>query len=445
MGHQRRVLVVAVLSRLAVLVLSAVFHAAFDSYDTSSTVPQPTRTQQLFGGLAHWDGVFMLEIATNGYAYEQFLAFFPLYPLMLRVVSATVVSPVVGAAAVSPSSILVAALLVSNVAFVLAAVVLYNLTYSVTGHKALAEAAALWFCINPASVFFSAAYTESLFALLSFAGMLACYRRFSWVGAVLFSLAAATRSNGLVLAGYLVYYGAASSWTVWHSASPGRGLRLLMVVVTTVAQAGLVAVPFWTFQQHGRRLFCSRPQVESGVAGQQPAWCLTPSMLPYTHVQRHYWNVGFLSYYTPAQVPNLLLGAPALLLAGCFVVGVVRGQWAQLSTLCLGDSRVGRGAWGPSTFVFAVHLAFLALTAATIMHVQVATRFLLSASPCLYWLLAHAVVGDSTADKRSCKGVGSKIGVDRVVASLPTSLIVGYCVTYAVVGTVLFSVFLPWT
>ena len=35
----------------------------------------------------HWDGVFFLEIAEHGYHWDKFYAFFPGYPLLLRIVA----------------------------------------------------------------------------------------------------------------------------------------------------------------------------------------------------------------------------------------------------------------------------------------------------------------------------------------------------------------------
>ena len=59
----------------------------------------------------------------------------------------------------------------------------------------LAASATLLFCFNPASVFFSAAYTESLFAGLTMAGLYYQASR-PWMAAVSFAAASATRSNG---------------------------------------------------------------------------------------------------------------------------------------------------------------------------------------------------------------------------------------------------------
>ena len=54
--------------------------------------------------------------------------------------------------------------LISNVAFVLAACCLYALGVEVLRDRRLARRGALLFCCTPASVFFSSLYTESPFA-----------------------------------------------------------------------------------------------------------------------------------------------------------------------------------------------------------------------------------------------------------------------------------------
>lgn len=61
----------------------------------------------------------------------------------------------------------------------------------------LAAAAALLYCFNPASMFFSAVYTESLYAMFSFAGLLSLQISQPWSASMLFSLSSATRSNGV--------------------------------------------------------------------------------------------------------------------------------------------------------------------------------------------------------------------------------------------------------
>lgn len=171
---------------------------------------------------------------------EQAHAFFPLYPWLVRWAAAAlraVLLPV-GFVMGRANSLILAAVFISNSCFVAAAVLLYRLGAVVTGDSLLAHRGALAFCVTPASVFFSTAYTESLYAALSFAGLLALFsegRRRSraarpplasgtggftgvsgggvvswggaanaWVAAALLSLATLARSNGIAGAGVLV-------------------------------------------------------------------------------------------------------------------------------------------------------------------------------------------------------------------------------------------------
>ncbi len=43
-------------------------------------------------------------------------------------------------------------------------------------------------------------------------------------------------------------------------------------------------------------------------------WCGRTVPSVYTFVQSHYWNVGVLRYWQPAQLPNFALASPVLLI-----------------------------------------------------------------------------------------------------------------------------------
>ena len=70
------------------------------------------------------------------------------------------------------SCLRLSAVLINVAAFAAAALALLELSRRVLKDERLAYKAALYFCLSPASVFFSAAYTESFHAALSFAAML---------------------------------------------------------------------------------------------------------------------------------------------------------------------------------------------------------------------------------------------------------------------------------
>ncbi|HVA29231.1 MAG TPA: mannosyltransferase family protein [Candidatus Baltobacteraceae bacterium] len=142
--------------------------------------------------LGNGDGTWYLEVLRHGYTvgpdgYAHSVAFFPLFPLIARVVvRAGIAWPLAGA-------------LVNNVAFLLAVLLLYRYTRD-TFDTATARWSVAVACALPLSLFCSVAYAEGLFMLFSVVA-LAWYRRKMYLGAGLAAAAAsATRPLGVALA-----------------------------------------------------------------------------------------------------------------------------------------------------------------------------------------------------------------------------------------------------
>ena len=138
--------------------------------------------------LQRQDAQWFLRLATSGYSHtDNSAAFFPAFPLAVRIVNAV---PGVGP--------LGAGLLVANACAFAALLLLHALTRFELGDAA-ARRAVLFTALFPTAFFLYAPYTESLFLLAS----VACFwhaRRDRWVwAAATGALAAATRSIGIVL------------------------------------------------------------------------------------------------------------------------------------------------------------------------------------------------------------------------------------------------------
>jgi hypothetical protein len=135
-----------------------------------------------------FDALWFLRVATVGYIDgDGSAAFFPLYPLLIRIIS-----PLVG------GHPLAAALLISHAAFLGALVVFYLLTES-EYDEATARRAVLYLALFPSAFFFLAPYSESLFLLIAVSS-LAAARRGRWaLAGVAGALASATRSVGVLL------------------------------------------------------------------------------------------------------------------------------------------------------------------------------------------------------------------------------------------------------
>ncbi len=149
-------------------------------------------------GWVRWDSAWYFSVAKSGYYFdpgiESNVAFFPLYPLVVRAVSAPF-----SLMLDEPRAFYAAAIVVSLVAFFVGAKYLHALSEKILDPQAAARVS-WFFCLAPWSLFFGAAYSESLyFALAVCAISEAIDRRF--VRASIFAaLAALCRSVGLVVA-----------------------------------------------------------------------------------------------------------------------------------------------------------------------------------------------------------------------------------------------------
>ena len=179
-------LVVLATGTLAVLQLGLV--RGYQSYDPAGL----TKPFGYFGNLlaapfARWDSVWYLTIARFGYDHQPArTAFYPLYPLLIKVVGFALRSD------------LVAGVVVSLVCFAIGLVTLYRLV-SLEFDEERARLTVMLIAFAPMAYFFSAVYTESLFLALT-VGCFYQARRGRWARAcALGGLAAASRNTGILL------------------------------------------------------------------------------------------------------------------------------------------------------------------------------------------------------------------------------------------------------
>ena len=142
----------------------------------------------------HWDARHYAYLATHGYGAvgdaRNLIAFFPLYPALISAVSA------LGLPART------SALLISNIAGVVAAILLYEIA-RVDGRERAAWRAAAFFTVFPTAYFLLVGYTEAVFCALTFGSVLAArHKRWLWAG-LLGGLASAARLTGLALIPFL--------------------------------------------------------------------------------------------------------------------------------------------------------------------------------------------------------------------------------------------------
>ncbi|MCA3749178.1 MAG: hypothetical protein IN808_08600 [Rubrobacter sp.] len=192
---------------------------------------------------ARWDGAWYSEIAAEGYGERapQSTAFFPLYPLLLRVGISAGLGPAVWGVALSLAFTLLALYFV------------YRISERLYGLRA-ARAATLCLAFFPTAFFLNAVYTEALFLALSAGSLWAgLVRRDLLLAGLLGALAAATRNLGVLLALPLLFE--------WWRCRRELGPRSLAGVA--LVPAGLLGYMAFLWARFGDPLL---------FAGQQSYW-----------------------------------------------------------------------------------------------------------------------------------------------------------------------------
>jgi mannosyltransferase PIG-V len=141
-----------------------------------------------FGVWQRFDTNWYLSIATQGYAFAQQVAFFPLYPALISFFSLF-----------TGGNALIAALIVGNLGTLAALIALGALTAWETRDAETPASAMLLMLAFPFAFFFATAYTEGMFLAFAIFCLLFA-RRGQWGWAALFALlSGAARPTGVVL------------------------------------------------------------------------------------------------------------------------------------------------------------------------------------------------------------------------------------------------------
>jgi hypothetical protein len=150
-------------SRL-IFYLTALFATAFIPAVTAVEAPS-----DLIGVSWQWDGFWFLSIINDGYSWQpgvhSNVAFFPLYPMLVRLVSEVF----------STSSVLTVGVMVNHVVSLLAFVAVWFYAEH-TANREVAGRTVLLLSVFPTAFFFSAGYSEPVF-LLSCASCLVLLQR----------------------------------------------------------------------------------------------------------------------------------------------------------------------------------------------------------------------------------------------------------------------------
>lgn len=271
--------------------------------------------------LAPWqrfDAFWYTRIAVHGYgAHDGSTVYFPLYPLLIKIVAA----PLGGNA-------MLAALVVSNLCFAGLLVALYRLVAPRHGEAAARRTVGL-LCLFPTAFFLLGAYTEALFLLLAVSFFLALDRKQWLLAGALGFLAALTRVQGIVLVLPLLWVALHELHLRYRARRPDAGVWHTPLPVPTAAGVCHTPLPLpWlaaALPPLGSALFLLyvRLAVHGGFITStfkshwymtlNPPWVTLASF--WTALMAHHWHI--FSYPTGNWVDamNLILALGVLALA----------------------------------------------------------------------------------------------------------------------------------
>lgn len=206
------VLALFLASRLAFLVVTYVGYVLVQAPKYSSS---SVGISNLVMSWNRWDAIRYLSIATLGYTSASQTAFFPLYPLLIRGIMTLV----------QTQSAYIVGLLISNLAFLGALLLLYALVEDKWGSGS-ALRAVVYLTIFPTALYTFAPYNESLYLLLSLACFFALQKQHWALAGISGGLAALTRSAGILL---IIPF----CWAWWNATFAPRFSKRLDGMLTT--------------------------------------------------------------------------------------------------------------------------------------------------------------------------------------------------------------------
>lgn len=154
----------------------------------------PGKPFDYWASWAQWDGGHYIFIAQNGYIQSNSYAFFPLYPILIKILSFFFFG-----------NEILAGLVISNICFLTFLYVFYKLAEMKTD-KNKALIATFTLLVFPTTYFLGAVYTESLFLLLTALTFLLLEKKKLLVAAIIAGAATLTRFVGVFLIIPVVYY-----------------------------------------------------------------------------------------------------------------------------------------------------------------------------------------------------------------------------------------------
>lgn len=342
---------------------------------------------------ARWDAAHFLNIAFSGYQDDYQFAFFPGFPYLLSMFKHF---GLLGSIALG---LLVNALCHWGAVLSLKRIIKHALP---NVNEELIQSLAL---LNPAFVFFTTLYSESLFSFLSWTGLALVVVDGNILGCLFLGAASLTRSNGIFNAIPLALELLCVLCAPWVSKRDRKSGVLLHVLAMMSC-----VVPSLMWQYHITRHIC---QHHNAQQGDYTDICASATnafhfLSTYSRIQALHWNVGWLRQWQWRQIPNFLLSFPVL----------AYSCWGIYKECAQGLLRVRL-----QVLPWMIHLLVTSAVCLFFAHVQISTRVIFSSCPFVYMIFLDLIAANP-------------VQRDRIFV---------YFTLYATLGIVLHSNNYPWT
>jgi hypothetical protein len=257
--------------------------------------------------LSQWDGLWYRMVANHGYPthvihVQSTLGFFPLYPLLMWVVSHAFVVPLAHYEILSST---VAGLIVSGIGGLVATVLVQRLAAGWWGEPA-GRRAALLYCVFPGSVVFSMVYSEGLLLPLAAGCLLALEQRRWIVAGLCAGFATATEPDSLVL--ILVCAVAALLELRRQGWSVRRAWRAFLAPLLSLTGVGAFAIFLWRWTGHPTATFTA----------QHYGWKEKTDPFALIHLATRLGHQLHISHF---NVPTINLNNPVGLVGAVILIG----------------------------------------------------------------------------------------------------------------------------
>lgn len=329
-----------------------------DELASSSSTASPYNDiiTTILNKLITWDSVYFNDLFVNDIAYEHQFVFCPGWIKLISLLPST-----------NYYQLQLWSILISNGDHFASVLVLYYLSKTIYDSR-ISYISSLMMVVSPAGVFLTTNYSENLSNLTTLLTIYLYYKAIDFNNVT-------TRSNKSIKSIWLYLLSGivcAFSFTV-RANSLLLGILYLVDLydfsiidqnlrssVLSIITGSILGTTFLGQNKYHYLTFCPQRQ----------GWCLNKFPSLFLYAQSHYWDNGFLSYWSLNNIPNFILVAPVLLW-NCYSV---RTMWKVLPQY-------------RKLLPLVVLNALIIIGGVFFWNVQILNR-ITSFSPLIYWTLA---------------------------------------------------------